>query len=746
MGGGNPGRKGRFFELAIKQALEISDKQTGSKRFNRIWSWYEWAEGRPNYSSQDIGIDLVAELDTGDLCAIQAKFYQATATVSAPQIDSFISASATGDFKERLLVNTGLLGPNALAKIKRAQPRCRILNAGDLAAMPVKWMDFLKTGRVKTRPVVAKKPRSHQKEALRQIASGFENNSRGQIILPCGTGKTLLALWTAWQEAGAGRTVLYLVPSLALMNQTIAVFKEQSDTFLALAVCSDPTVGNIKEQSLIEEFLSIPLPVTTNPDKVASKLDQFSSVDNQLKVVFSTYQSLDVIIEALQQTRYFKQFHLALCDEAHRTVGADLKDAGQAGISYFRKIHNDDLVPIRKRLYLTATPKIYREFSRDKLENRGYNCISMDNPEVFGPEFYKMTFAEAIDRDLLVDYEILVIQTSAAYAASLEKNKLDIMLAGKRIKEDDAIRLLGCWDALSSPRTEHLETGRRPGTFDPEEPTSHMKRALAFSNSTIFSKEVKELWPQLIQTQINRPVDDYLRLEINHLDASSLANERSRILSELELRQTEKTCNLISNVKVLTEGVDVPSLDAVIFLESKTSETDIVQAVGRAMRRAPGKKKGYIVLPVIVPEDSSLDQEEDILESSDFKKLYSVIRALRAHDDRVDYWVNNPYSKDNHIKMRRSQPVGDDSVSFSSPGIQVGLWGLPQLASKVMDKCGDRRMWPRWGHEAAKICQDLGDYLGKQVNSNPKHQTAFLGPSGIPSKDGQSGGWLQGGN
>ena len=472
--------------------------------------------------------------------------------------------------------------------------------------------------------------------------------------------------------------------------------------------------------------MRIPIPVTTNANQLTQYLNDRTMIDRKLKVVFSTYQSIDVVIEGLRQAERLHKFDLVICDEAHRTVGIDSKTDTK---SPFIKIHYNELIPASKRLYFTATPRIYKERVRKKIEVGGSNCISMDDEDTFGSEFYNLSFAEAIEQGLLADYEVLIVQVSDKYLELFDTSKRAKILLNKEkgLDAGDAVKLIGLWDALSDPTTTEINYSRLPGTISIDH--KYLKSAIAFSNSIANSKMRARVWRDLINLYQEKfavaSPNHFLDVVISHIDGKTSTNSREATLNSLANASSNQVCNIVNNVKVLGEGVDIPSLDAVIFFDSKTSKIDIVQSVGRAMRSYAGKEKGYIILPVVVESNSSIN-DEAVLESSEFKKVFSVIRALKAHDERVEYWVNNPKMSKSPFRVLRSEPQSDRKQKTGELEVrQMTLWSLPNVASKIVDKCGDRQMWPTWGNKAARICKDIEGYLIDTIADNEKSRYLF---------------------
>ncbi len=442
----SPQQRGRVFERLLRAAFGCHPGEYGPQRFRRVWLWSQWPDRERFGYGGDVGIDLVAEQTEawgGGLCAVQAKLHSPGQLIGKAAVDSFLSASAGECFSERLLVVTAELGANADLMVKKATPRCQILDAAQLDEWPVDWAAFLDKPEELRFAAVRHEPKPYQAEAVDAVVSGLADRDRGKLILPCGTGKSVVALWIAEQMAGAGGRVLYLVPSIALMGQTMREWAAQRDPQIPhryIGVCSDTRAGRNDEDADIAELA---MPVTTDPERVAAALA--GAGPGAMTVVFCTYQSLEVIEQAQQaaagdagpdtggpdrrQGSHGQPtvagdgrgpapagFDLALCDEAHRTTGVHEAEAG----SHFTLIHDPARIAAAKRLYMTATPRVYTDRVRAKAseQSRDFDVFSMDDEAAYGPELYRMSFGSAVEQGHLSDYEVLVIAVSELHVAS----------------------------------------------------------------------------------------------------------------------------------------------------------------------------------------------------------------------------------------------------------------------------------------------------------------------------------------
>ena len=691
--------RGRAFEKLVRNALLANPQYRD--RFSNLWLWSEW----PEAGGADLGVDLVGEQTEhygGGLCAIQCKFY-ASASVSITEVNKFLAYTVDDQWKARIFVATGNYSRNARKKLETA--KVEIITSGDLDTWPVgDWRDLIE------RPDAALQwaedrhfPRPHQEEALNAIKDGLFGcgmHSRGRILMPCGSGKSEMALWAAERNVGWGGRVLYQVPSIALMSQTMRTWAYQRDPDLPhryVAVCSDSKAAHDSEDANLSELA---MPVTTNADAIASKLKR--EAPEAMTVVFSTYQSLPVVCEA--QSLGAPAFDLVICDEAHRTTGVERLARGEE--SPFQLVHNPIRLEAERRLFMTATQRIFTAASRSRA---GGEVYSMDDQELYGPILYQQSFREAIDADLLSDYEVVVIAYGEQHQIESydrywkeyrEKNskipKTQVLNAG------DWVQLVGCWDALADPTTTGVERDRPAGSLNP---FYSCRRAIAFTNKIAASKKVEQHWRAVCDNYRQDRSGEYRRhpvvaLDVVHIDGKQNAYERAKKVQWLRgADQPEATTRVLTNARCLSEGVDIPALDAVLFLAPRQSEVDIVQAVGRVMRRAEGKDKGYIVIPVLVPDGQTLNSEA-FLRGSNFQQVWKVCRALRAHDERFDALVNAP-----GLAGEAPLRIIDRTVSEPlDPGLQEKLPGLlPKIASVLVEQVGDRHYWPSWGREAAGV-------------------------------------------
>ena len=682
--------KGRLFERLIRSYL--LEDPFYKKRFSEVYLWSEWADLRPEFDGVDIGIDLVAEEGDGGYCAIQCKCYAENTRIAKGHLDTFISASAREPFTARMFVDTGSdWSANLRRTLDGLQPPCQRVSAADLASRPVDWPDLsIEEAEQLDYQQETFSLREHQEEAFGDVITGFRDADRGKLIMACGTGKTFTALRIAEHIAGVGGRVLYLVPSIGLFSQAMREWAEQQGVpHSYIGICSDTRAGKTSEDASI---LELEIPVTTDHTAISQALQKTDA--STMQVVFCTYHSLP-IVEAAQDAGA-PPFDIVLCDEAHRTTGIEDNDDKT---SPFVLVHNADRIRVNKRLYMTATSRLYTEGAKAKAARHDIEVFSMDDSDTYGPEFHRLPFSRAVEQDLLSDYKVVVLAMSEQSAdAALQTYRVS---GGSEININDATKIVGCWRAL--------QNSERKAADDPE--IKPLTRAIAFTNTIANSKSLVNHWDGVIESAMERMPEDQrpqdFSIETEHIDGKDNALKRKNRIEWLK-GDAEGTCRILSNARCLSEGIDIPALDAVLFMSPRNSHVDIVQAVGRVMRKAPGKTYGYIVLPVVIPAG---EDPANILNNNErFAAVWNVLRALRSHDDRLNAEINR-------IDLNTTAP---DRIIFSGDGLDAdgngsspGLDGqqlflpvdLPPDAifAKIVERCGDRKYWESWAKDVADI-------------------------------------------
>ena len=683
-------RKGDLFErLMLTYFSQDPDYQ---QQFSEVYLYKDWAALQTDYDANDIGIDLVAKEREGGYCAIQCKCYAENTRISKPHLDSFISASASDIFTSRLIVDTGGdWGPNALRTIDPIKDKLRIIRYSDLESSPFDWPDLrLQDPEQLTYQQRRFHLKEHQKEAFDDVTNGFKASDRGKMIMACGTGKTFTALRIAESIAGIAGRVLYLVPSISLLSQAMREWSEQRGIDHSyIGICSDTRAGQTSEDSSI---LELKIPVTTDPASISYTLQNPDG--DKMTVVFCTYQSLPLVEQA--QDDGAPAFDIIFCDEAHRTTGVE---APGDRTSPFVFVHDADRIRANKRLYMTATPRLYTEGAKSKAARHDTEVFSMDEPEIYGPEFHRLPFSKAVEIDELSDYKVVVLAVSEREVNAALRGESDINI-------NDATKIVGCWRALQNP--ESRENGN-------PEPVNPLKRVIAFTNKISESKAMVKHWDEIVETATERLPEDQqptdFICETQHVDGTYHALNRKARLDWLK-GDTAGTCRILSNARCLSEGIDVPALDAVLFMNSRKSYVDIIQAVGRVMRKAPGKQYGYIVLPVAIPD--GVDPANALDDNERFSTVWGVLRALRSHDDRLNAEINR-------IDLNKTLPdriiFGGEGEGEEAPtGQQMFLpIDIPPEAilPKIVEKCGDRKYWESWAKDVAGI---FGRLVGRIEN------------------------------
>ncbi|QWD34648.1 DEAD/DEAH box helicase family protein [Polynucleobacter paneuropaeus] len=581
------GKRGKQFEHFVKWFLKNDPEW--STQVDQVWLWDEY----PNSWGRDCGIDLVFKHKNGENWAVQAKCYAPTTSITKADVDSFISESNRDGIDKRLLIaTTDLIGANA-KQVCDAQdkPVTRFLLShfedADIE-YPVTLDDLPKAKR-KEKP----KPRDHQIEAIEAVTINFKDVDRGQLIMACGTGKTFTTLWI--KERLGVESTLVLLPSLGLLSQTLHEWTlAANEEFRVLCICSDESVGKKGSDEAVHSIADLAFPVTSDVNEIRAFLNSSGK-----KVVFSTYQSSPLIAEA-QIDRSIPTFDFAIADEAHRCAG---KVSGD-----FSTILDGDKIRAKKRLFATATPRTYSASVKKAAEDRGVEVVGMDDETVFGKQLFVLNFGEAIERGLLTDYRVVIIGVDdPTISAWIENREL--------LKADSDIEM----DAESLA----AQVGLLKAIKDYD-----LNRIISFhsrvSRAEVFSQDIHK-----VLSWIDKKHKPSGELKSDFVSGDMPADKRRRKLAQLKsLKDGQR--GLLTNARCLSEGVDVPSLDAVAFIDPRSSQIDIIQAVGRAIRLSQNKRAGTIILPVFIDKT---DNPEEALDEGSFKPIWDVLNALKAHDD-----------------------------------------------------------------------------------------------------------------
>lgn len=735
--------KGDRFER-LMQAYLLTDPQYASQ-FKKVWLWNEFP-GKLDLGGGDTGIDLVALTVTGDYWAIQCKCYSETAVIDKPAVDSFLSTSSrefkseelkTTRFSQRLWISTtNKWGPNATEAISNQNPPVTRINLHSLNEAPVDWGKLEQgvhgeKGRTEKKAVYP-----HVLQVRDKVHEYFQDHDRGKLIMACGTGKTMTALKIAEKEINHKGNVLFLVPSIALVGQTLREWTSQAEEDInAICICSDPEISKkkTKDDEDLTSTVDLAWPASTDPEYVLKQFQHYESEGiDRMTVVFSTYQSIEVIAKAQKVLlkNGFPEFDLIICDEAHRTTGYTVPGMDD---SAFVKVHDAKFIKAKKRLYMTATPRLYDRDAQSRAAKDDVPVWSMDNEEHFGQEIHRIGFGEAVEKGLLTDYKVIILTLNDKDVPPAVQSM--IAKGESEIKTDDLTKLIGSVNALSKQFLGN-ESVKIEGDELP------MKRAVAFCGNIPNSRNIASTYNQASENYLESlPADKRSKMvtvKAKHMDGTMAAPQRDQMLSWLKEETPENECRIITNVKVLSEGVDVPSLDAVLFLSARDSQVDVVQSVGRVMRRSPGKKYGYIVIPVIVPSD--VEPERALDDNARYRVVWTVLNALRAHDDRFNATVNKidlnkkrpsqiviggtEYSFDEHGPISK---VEEGGVSYEV-GKQIALQ-FEQLQgvvyAKLVEKVGERKYWEQWAKDVAKIAERQIERIKYLISEKKDQRKAF---------------------
>ncbi|WYD81584.1 MAG: type ISP restriction/modification enzyme [Candidatus Electrothrix gigas] len=742
--------KGERFERLMQAYLQTDPKYADS--LEKVWLWKEFPS-REDLGGSDTGIDLVARTCGGEYWAVQCKCFQESARIDKPAVDSFLATSGrtfgneqgeTAAFAQRLWISTtNKWGSKATQAISNQQPQVTRINLHDLVEAPVDWEQLDKGISGEQARLCQRDLMPHQREALEAAEVYFKNNSRGRLIMACGTGKTFTSLRIAENETSGKGPVLFLVPSIALLGQTLREWTAFSSVPLhPVCICSDPEVSRKKTKNEDQDRFSVvdlALPASTN---VKNILRQFQNIREQnrpgMTVVFSTYQSIEVIAQAQQELIKagddFGRFGLIICDEAHRTTGVSMSKEDE---SAFIKVHDNEFLQADKRLYMTATPRLYTDDAKSRAAKENAVLCSMDDPELYGEEIYRIGFGRAVEQGLLTDYKVLILTLNDGdIPPAIQKMISD---EDHEINTDDASKLIGCINALSK------QIIGDEGSIRANDPKP-MRRAVAFCPRIKESKKITDIFNESSEVYINdlpaARKERMVSVASRHIDGTMSAPERDELLSWLKAETDEKECRILTNVRCLSEGVDVPSLDAVMFLSARNSQVDVVQSVGRVMRRADGKQYGYIIIPVVIP--SSMEADKALDDNERYRVVWTVLNALRAHDDRFNATINkidlNRKKPDNIMVGRPDYPLDDGGASLSTAEsggeYATGTGRYEQLKlqfeelqgviyARMVKKVGSRTYWEQWAKSVGRIAERQVERINRLRAGDRSHEQAF---------------------
>ncbi|RHB55749.1 helicase [Olsenella sp. AM39-30AC] len=742
----------------------------------RVWRWND--SDNPLRAGHDTGIDIVAERADrpGTYWAVQCKFYDPAHELSYRDLGTFFAAAEADDRYTGLVVASvgedisGTLESHLLTLRQNRGTDSSVLTPADMRQSNVDW-SLLMQGRAEdegARRARTFSPRPHQLAAINQIQSCFESHDRAKAIMACGTGKTLMSLRLAeerYREQGC-RDVLFCAPSIALVSQAMREWSNQARVEMRpLVVCSDAKASSVGDDDVLDSVVDVSFPANTDArslrERYAWTRGRFPEA---MVVVFTTYQSMQVVQDA--QEMGLPRFGLCVCDEAHRTAGT--RYAEDEDVASFQIVIDGERIRADKRLFMTATPKIYGDNVRTRAEEKAAELYSMDDEGKYGPIAYELTFADAVEQGLLCDYRVVVLAINED-AVPGSRIVVPHGQGEAELEVGDAAKIIGCWRGLA---THGEEAARRLDAYEGDEAEltpdfllvddfdeqdvdrdaislddegeriEPLHRAVGFCSTIQASKDIDAAFSRVVSDYVRNTGEHGPQCELDHVDGSMDSKLRAKKLEWLASGDGEDECRILTNARCLAEGVDVPSLDAVIFFSPKRSKVDVVQAVGRVMRtftnRRTGEEKrlGYIILPVVIP--SEMTPEEALNRSDTFDVVWGVLQALRSHDQRIDAYVNSlpmrkPRKKDKGLGIggKSGRPDGgEDSGGDAGTGTgdaskqtSMDLFGTTALEravyAKAVEKCGSKVYWSSWAEDVGRIARTHVEQIDQAIEADP---------------------------
>ncbi len=745
----NQRHKGSWFEKISKQFLQEHDS---ANEYESIDLWYDWElRGK----ECDKGIDIVITTSNKEYIAVQCKFHQNS--ISYNDISTFLTQLQSGvgevRFKKGIIISTSNLTSEAIKAIEQIRSAGKdididIISEEDFIYSQIDWEKFDPTKTEDELPLCdKKKPRSHQIEAINATKEYFSDpkNTRGKLIMACGTGKTYTSLKI--MEALDPKIMLFLAPSIALLSQTFREYaQEKSDPFYASIVCSDDKVGKSKDEDNDDiKFSELPLKPSTRLEDILSVYEK-AQKENKCFIIFSTYQSALRIKEA--QEAGLGKIDLIICDEAHRTVGAMYSSNERDDKNAFTLCHSDEHIKAKKRLYMTATPKVYSESSKAKAKEKDNVIYSMDDAEIFGEEIYTLNFSQAIALDLLTDYKVIILavrkENLSGVTNSVNKKISQLKAEGtkldkKLINNEFVCKIIGTHKGLAKQDLivlddENKEDHNLQNQYD----TAPSQRAINFCKSINTSKNIKDSFETIMECydeELKKKSFKNLKISIDHIDGTMNCKDRLEKLEELNKFQPN-TCKVLSNARCLSEGVDVPALDSIVFFDGKSAMVDIIQAVGRVMRKAKHKKRGYIILPIAL-EESEIQNLDEAVNNTNFKNIWKVIKALRSHDpslvdeatfkEKIKIFGSDDGNNHNDEEPQKDKAEQDPKQAQKTLFDAILLQDLADAMYNVMPtKLGDRNYWENFTKKTGNIARTLNNRLKMIFDKNPKFFHGFL--------------------
>ncbi|RVZ45054.1 DEAD/DEAH box helicase [Helicobacter pylori] len=749
--------KGSLFEKISKQFLQEHDS---ANEYESIDLWYDWElRGK----ERDKGIDIVITTSNKEYIAVQCKFHQNS--ISYNDIATFLTQLQSGvgevRFKKGIIISTSNLTSAALNEIEQIRRSKGIdiveIAEEDFIYSRIDWEKFDPTKTEDEIPLCDKKrSRPHQTEAINATKEYFSNpkNARGKLIMACGTGKTYTSLKI--METLEPKITLFLAPSIALLSQTFREYaQEKSEPFYASIVCSDDKTGQSKKNKSKNEdnddikFSELPLKPSTRLEDILSTYEK-AQKENKRFIIFSTYQSALRIKEA--QEAGLNGIDLIICDEAHRTVGAMYSSNERDDKNAFTLCHSDENIKATKRLYMTATPKVYSESSKAKAKESDNVIYSMDDAETFGEEIYTLNFERAIALDLLTDYKVIILavrkENLSGVTNSVNKKISQLEAKGtkldkKLINNEFVCKIVGTHKGLAKQDVIALDDeNKEDNDLKNKADTFVSQRAISFCKSIQTSKNIKDSFETIMECydeELKKKSFKNLKISIDHVDGTMNCKDR---LEKLENLNTFKpnTCKVLSNARCLSEGVDVPALDSIVFFDGKSAMVDIIQAVGRVMRKAKNKKRGYIILPIAL-EESEIKNLDEAVKNTNFKNIWKVLKALRSHDsslvdeatfkEKIKIFgsddTSNLDDEEELQKDKTEQSPNDPKQAQKTLFDAILLQDLADAVYNVMPtKLGDRNYWENFAKKTGNIARTLNNRLKIIFEKNPEIFHGFL--------------------
>lgn len=616
--------KGKPFEYFCKWFLE--NDPSWSKLVTDVWTWDDFPD---KWQTKDLGTDIVFRDVQGQIWAVQTKCFDPNYSTTKQDMDSFLSDSGRVQVHKRLwMQSTNKMASNARTVLKDQDKPVVLFMLDDFRDAEIEYPSSF-ADLVRATPKAKPVPDHHQSVAMSDVVRGFEVEDRGQLIMACGTGKTFTTLWI--KEKLKAEKVLVLLPSLSLLSQTMREWCWAASTdFGVLNVCSDKSVGRQPEDM---SSLEAPFQVTSS----AKEIKDFLSSEGS-KVVFSTYQSSPLVSEA----QYFDgvpAFDLVIADEAHRCTG---KTA-----SGFSSVLDDQKIRAKKRLFTTATPRFFGNQAQKKADQLGHELVGMDDKERFGPIFHNLTFGEAIrykPEPLLNDYQVVIIGVDKPMIKQWIENYEIIELSpDKELDAQSLAAQIGLIKAISD---------------------YNLSRVISFHSRVLSAKNFCISFEEVLASIVDehKPSGSIL---VQHVSGKMKTADRRQAVRKFK-ELVDHDIGIITNARCLSEGVDVPSLNGIAFIDPKESQIDIIQSVGRAIRKVRGAKeqtKGTIVLPVFVGDE--IDPFSEI-NKSNFKSIWAILKALRAHDDDLAV-VLDQYRTDLAKNRNTNKRPISDKIIFDLP-------------------------------------------------------------------------------